>query len=186
MGKIKYRTCTYEGCGRKHYGRGYCAGHYRQLERGYELKPLIEPYGKEDAERCTHEWCDRLRYGTTLYCKEHSLLNRNNPRTCVITGCEGTYESSGMCAKHSATARKFGLSALQLNDMLMAGCTVCGSVVGLVIDHDHKCCDAPLRRFCGECNRGVLCAGCNLAIGHAYDSPDTLRRMAEYLEAYTA
>jgi hypothetical protein len=28
-------------------------------------------------------------------------------------------------------------------------------------DHDHKCCPRRLKRFCGLCNRGLLCYLCN-------------------------
>ncbi len=28
-------------------------------------------------------------------------------------------------------------------------------------DHDHKCCPRRLHRYCGRCNRGLLCYLCN-------------------------
>lgn len=34
------RTCSYDGCGRKHYGRGLCRGHYQQQRSGQDLRPL--------------------------------------------------------------------------------------------------------------------------------------------------
>ncbi len=40
------------------------------------------------------------------------------------------------------------------------------------IDHDHKT---------GEI-RGVLCGGCNVALGSARDDPELLRNLAAYLE----
>lgn len=33
------RACSVEGCGRKHYGRGYCNTHYMQLRRAGVIKP---------------------------------------------------------------------------------------------------------------------------------------------------
>ena len=42
----------------------------------------------------------------------------------------------------------------------------------LFVDHDHKT---------GKI-RGLLCHHCNAAIGHMMDSPETLRRAAQYLE----
>lgn len=54
------------------------------------------------------------------------------------------------------------------------GCEVCGSQFGLNgIDHNHNT---------GQI-RGVLCQGCNLALGGVRDSPDILRKLAIYLEA---
>lgn len=35
------RTCTYEGCDRKHLAKGFCTGHYQQFLAGRELAPLI-------------------------------------------------------------------------------------------------------------------------------------------------
>lgn len=41
----------------------------------------------------------------------------------------------------------------------------------LALDHDHD----------GRFIRGWLCQGCNIAIGHARDSPPVLRKLADYL-----
>ena len=43
-----------------------------------------------------------------------------------------------------------------------------------LVDHDHET---------GKV-RGLLCNGCNIAIGYAKDSPETLRRMAAYIEGH--
>ena len=43
-------------------------------------------------------------------------------------------------------------------------------------DHDHT-----TGQF-----RGVLCHNCNLMLGHGYDSPELLRRGADYLTAWRA
>lgn len=53
------------------------------------------------------------------------------------------------------------------------------------IDHDHycpKCSGEP--PTCGLCTRGILCHGCNGFLGKTKDSPDTLRRLADYQESY--
>lgn len=53
-------------------------------------------------------------------------------------------------------------------------CAACGwgSKGTLVIDHDHRTNEV----------RGLLCANCNLLIGHAHDDPEILRGVAKYLE----
>lgn len=48
-----------------------------------------------------------------------------------------------------------------------------------VIDHDHSCCESV--PTCGRCNRGVICASCNTALGMAGDLPANMDRAAEYL-----
>ena len=52
----------------------------------------------------------------------------------------------------------------------------------LVIDHDHDCCPGPAS--CGNCVRGLICTGCNKALGMARDDPLILRQMAQYLEQW--
>jgi len=38
-----------------------------------------------------------------------------------------------------------------------------GKKYSLHVDHDHKCCRG--HKTCGKCNRGILCANCNLKLG---------------------
>ena len=53
----------------------------------------------------------------------------------------------------------------------------------LSVDHDHACCPQK-RNTCGKCVRGLLCGDCNKAIGSLKDSPELLRRLADYIESY--
>lgn len=63
-----------------------------------------------------------------------------------------------------------------------------------VIDHDHTCCAGSRHRWgatatrrepiCGECIRGLLCQGCNVALGMVDDDLDRLRALIEYVEAH--
>lgn len=48
-----------------------------------------------------------------------------------------------------------------------------------VVDHDHSCC--PGRRSCGACVRGIICKGCNYAMGHFNDDVEAMQRAIEYL-----
>jgi hypothetical protein len=63
-------------------------------------------------------------------------------------------------------------------------CEVCAEpfvdIADAKVDHDHACC--PGKQSCGQCIRGFLCGPCNSALGHARDSPATLRALADYLE----
>ena len=54
-------------------------------------------------------------------------------------------------------------------------CEACGGPPGkrpLRFDHCHN----------EQTFRGWICDGCNLALGHAKDSPERLRKLADYLE----
>jgi len=66
-------------------------------------------------------------------------------------------------------------------------CAICGGLPGhrrLVVDHDHSCC--PGRVTCGECNRGLICYECNMALGKMHDSIEVVRAALAYLESYDA
>ncbi|MDP9820478.1 endonuclease domain-containing protein [Nocardioides massiliensis] len=64
-------------------------------------------------------------------------------------------------------------------------CAICGSEpepgTHLAVDHDHSCCPPPKKRTCGACIRGLLCSGCNKALGGFKDSPDLLSAAIRYL-----
>jgi len=68
--------------------------------------------------------------------------------------------------------RLYGITSEQFDEMLAAqggGCGICGHTATkgrwdrLAVDHDHACCAE--KRSCGKCVRGILCGGCNLALG---------------------
>jgi hypothetical protein len=70
---------------------------------------------------------------------------------------------------------KYGLTEVEFGRMQMeAGrfCRLCLVRPPEAIDHCHKT---------GRV-RGLLCGGCNMAIGGFLDDPDTMRRAAAYLE----
>ncbi len=82
-------------------------------------------------------------------------------------------------------AYQYGLTPDELQHHLSQRvCFACGATnVDLAVDHDHSCC-ASKRRSCGHCVRGMLCRGCNLALGAVGDDPDQLRGLLAYLERW--
>jgi len=69
-------------------------------------------------------------------------------------------------------ARRYGITEAEVEALRSQGeCEVCGGAEGLSIDHDHET---------GQV-RGLLCRGCNLALGHVDDDVDRLQKLIEYL-----
>jgi hypothetical protein len=84
--------------------------------------------------------------------------------------------------------KKYGLnieSFAALLDVQSHCCAGCGTKFSdepraIHIDHDHSCCDGPFS--CGQCVRGLLCGGCNIAIGAVQERLETLEGLARYLQ----
>jgi len=61
------KTCSFEGCERKHFGKGLCNGHYLQQRRGEELRPLRKRTSPKELERLRAQGlkkcseCDRVK-----------------------------------------------------------------------------------------------------------------------------
>jgi hypothetical protein len=51
-------------------------------------------------------------------------------------------------------------------------CWICGSTLRLCIDHDHTTVEV----------RGLLCSGCNSALGHFKDNKESMMKAVEYLK----
>lgn len=91
------------------------------------------------------------------------------------------------CQNERAQVARHGLSKADKDAIAQrqGGCAICRrpapGAMGWVVDHDRTCC--PNSKSCIKCRRGVLCTWCNSALGYALDSPETLRRMADYLES---
>lgn len=81
-------------------------------------------------------------------------------------------------AKGYDLKRRFGVSLPEYEDLLKqqdGKCAICGQVdqwFGLAVDHCHGT----------KKVRGLLCSQCNRGIGMFRDSPDLLRKAAEYLQ----
>ena len=94
------------------------------------------------------------------------------------------YEQRPDIAERSR-AQRYGLTAEQLRALLAPGiCSACGTTDhggnNWHIDHDHACCAT--KKSCGRCVRGVLCSGCNLALGHLKDNRSRVVALLGYLD----
>ena len=152
--------CLFDGCEMPRANYSLCYGHYAQLKRGVRLVPI------------KREW------GTST-----PLLR------CLYPGCEKEqldYRAQ-ICKSHRRPVWKYGMLLETLEQMYFIGCCrACGGADRLHIDHDHSCCPSlneSSGRGCGRCVRGLLCMGCNNALGMTKDNPQTLRALADYLES---
>jgi hypothetical protein len=99
-------------------------------------------------------------------------------------------EQARVTSKHpdrviAAKAWQYGLDRETLASYMTDGiCFACGEQTdALAIDHDHSCCSSS-RKVCGDCVRGLLCRGCNQALGFVHDDIDRLRGLVAYLERW--
>lgn len=113
-------VCSIPGCGKRHYGRGWCGAHYRRWQthgnslmvappvavasmtgaRWRAATDLTIPTGyaaricADSACMATHVWGTRVEYG-------------KHP-TCTIDGCQEPYKGRGMCSTHYGRWRHHG------------------------------------------------------------------------------
>jgi hypothetical protein len=96
---------------------------------------------------------------------------------CAVPDCGiGTDRISGLCPKHDVRARKYGLSAEEIIAWLAIElCQACGNppLEGRIlhIDHDHST----------GLVRGMLCNGCNTALGLLQEDIARIRGLEAYL-----
>lgn len=77
--------------------------------------------------------------------------------------------------RHHMTEEDFN----KLFNMFDGKCHLCRQRDATSIDHDHSCCKT--NRSCGKCVRGILCRGCNTALGSLKENPDTIARLLDYI-----
>lgn len=202
-------TCTYRECGRPHVATGLCAMHYKRSRKGQDMeqphrkdRPRKLPPEKPRAEKaprlCGVEGCSGLHSGRGLCARHYRLSRSGKPldspapdahryrgRNCFISDCPNSAGgSTGICKSHSNWAGKYSLSVAQAVQILNSGypCDICGLTVGRMsinVDHDHSCC--PGQGTCGRCIRGLLCRGCNRAIGSFSEDRENIRKALAYL-----
>lgn len=161
------RLCDIEGCGRPHNSHGLCTTHIRRQRRGADENIRVS-YAKRNA-------------------------------VCVHPGCEKPAISSDRCGQHYQSEirepLRHGMSRDERNAMLArqdGRCLSCHEPIGVMkdgriaghIDHDHSCCARA--NGCKKCVRGILCHGCNTALGMLDESVEKMKNLIDYIEAWRA
>lgn len=91
-------------------------------------------------------------------------------------------EKNRMNTKYVPSWKRHHLTEQQYKDLLdkfEGKCHICKINNANSIDHDHSCCDK--NRSCGKCVRGVLCRGCNTAIGSLKENKEIILNLVKYL-----
>lgn len=133
------------------------------------------------------------------YTREADKYNSVGERLC--TDCEyhlplekfwwddGRQRYTSKCTKCSDLRKLYCINRRDFDEMMRiqnGACAICSVAVpdssSLHVDHDHGCC--PGRRSCGRCVRGLLCASCNIALGHLGDSITRMESAIVYLLSY--
>jgi hypothetical protein len=145
----------------------------KKCGRCKEEKPFSEFYKHKsrsdgltwDCKECRKEYNKRYRHSPE-YMRE---WRKNNPLKSYLYNIK---------AKHGITKKEYDKLFEESNGL----CSVCrkpeqlqwkdGSIKRLALDHNHKT---------GKI-RGLLCNGCNRALGYIHDDPDIARQLAKYLE----
>lgn len=83
--------------------------------------------------------------------------------------------------RDAALRRKYGISLTDFNRIAERQdfrCAICkNKTKRLVVDHDHTFIHS-------RSTRELLCAGCNLGLGHFKDDPERLLEAARYLQKH--
>lgn len=121
----------------------------------------------------------RMKSGLQSHCRTCSReWHRERPEYIRQKNAEYKAKNPDYARDWSRKAR-FGLTPAQINVMresqggLCAGCLRALTRANECVDHCH---------LTGKV-RGLLCDPCNMSLGRLGDSPETLRRLAAYLEA---
>lgn len=102
---------------------------------------------------------------------------QRNKEKCAAA-CRRWEKKNPDAVSNSWLRRKYGISLNQWREIFQlqdGRCAICQDVdvSRWVVDHRHS--DGKVR--------GILCSGCNTAIGHIRERPEALRNAAAYLEA---
>jgi recombination endonuclease VII len=180
-------TCTLDFCDETIRAKGLCTFHYMRRARG---APLVPRDWRDTQDRtCCTDGCERVARRRGL-CDAHYQADRYVPAApqdparfgpCAVEGCDGlrtTATGRPYCRTHrrwdTHLRHWYGLS-IERYDALLAeqggGCAICGRTERLHVDHDHE----------SGVVRGILCGGCNRALGCMDDDPERLVAAARYL-----
>lgn len=192
------KVCSVEVCDRPVTAKGLCSAHYNRLNRNPEAdmslpvgkrgRPIGQtlpiPHGTTGGYTNYLCRCDDCRQAWNAYIRARSEKIRRDWDGTVDPslkhGLESTYQSKGCRCKdcldgHARRARQTNAIKRHPNfdswKKSITCCQICGKEAKLVLDHDHQ----------SGSIRGILCNGCNTALGKFGDSEQILLAAINYL-----
>ncbi len=166
--------CNVEDCAEFVARRQWCRRHYR-LNRLYGTPTYDSQIRfKTKIDNRTHKVCTK--------CQEDLSMERFARNSKNLNG-RGRYSRCDDCRRFYSLLNVYNVTRERYYSILEQQkglCAICLKVPSkFFIDHDHKCC---LRGSCGKCIRGLLCPGCNSAIGNLSEDPEVFARALSYLK----
>jgi hypothetical protein len=149
----------------------------------------VEPkcFSSVKAKATPVEWASHLEYRKLRLvpekmkeaCRKWYWANRERSQTASRRWKAANADRNKATRSEYLVAKKYHLLPAQY-DAMHAGqggvCAICSGECStgkrLAVDHNHE----------NGAVRGLLCASCNLCLGRMQDSPDLLRKAADYLE----
>ena len=114
------------------------------------------------------------------HCPKGHQYSPENTYINPVTGSRRCTTCHTQLAKEWQLMDKYGLTRDQYEQMLEGQENKCQGCLKEFtetpyVDHDHET----------GAVRGLLCNGCNIVLGHAYDNPEVLKNLANYLDAFS-
>lgn len=192
LGVRPYKACWVTGCPRVADTKGLCKPHVKSVKLGRMQVP--ESLGVTVNPMCGFDGCKNrmvsIRRGLchSHYCQTQRGEELSPLRVygdyvdgsigCLVPACRRPAQTArGLCATHRSSASTYNLSTEELigwRSVEMCQNPGCTSTERLHIDHDHDT----------GVVRGILCGGCNVALGLLGEDVARIRALAEYISRF--
>ena len=171
----EWAKCLVSDCPHPVNAKGLCSYHGALARRG----KLEAPEGMKVRGKCSVKDCLDIQEARGV-CHKHYAQMRHwglaeiDSEICPVDNCAARSGWSGFCPKHLRQANVYNLTLDEMNRVeSVSECENpgCHNTVKFDIDHDHET---------GKV-RGVLCHGCNTALGMLGDNPERILGLEKYL-----